>query len=343
MEPVRLQKYLSQMGVASRRKAEELIAAGAVQINGRTAQIGMSVDPKRDLITVDGVRVQPRAKGQGYHYIMLHKPRGYVTTLQDEQGRRCVADLLSELPDRVYPIGRLDKDSEGLLLLTDDGEFANQLMHPRYHIPKVYRVTVRPDFTEENAIALLEGLEVDGERFAPVPTRVRTREPGRAVVEMALHEGKNRQIRRMCEAMGLEVARLRRIAVGPVRLGMLQPGKWRELEKRELDALRRDLQKNIARVQNGQKPEEFSWGENDDAKGSVSEKAPRTASGNRGNAPAGRDFAPANRGSRGNELRSYGKPQTQRPPRRDSDRPPHRDGDRPASNGSRRRAPGSSR
>ena len=329
-EAIRLNKYLADAGVCSRREADRLIEEGKVLVDGVAAVMGTKVEPGQEVIC-DGKKVGEKEEPV---FLIVNKPKGIVCTTSDKDHAPNIVDFIN-YPKRVYPVGRLDKDSEGLLLLTDDGEFANQLMHPRYHIPKVYRVTVRPDFTEENAIALLEGLEVDGERFAPVPTRVRTREPGRAVVEMALHEGKNRQIRRMCEAMGLEVARLRRIAVGPVRLGMLQPGKWRELEKRELDALRRDLQKNIARVQNGQKPEEFSWGENDDAKVSVSEKAPRVASGNRGNAPAGRDFAPANRGSRGNELRSYGKPQTQRPPRRDSDRP--------TSNGSRRRAPGSSR
>lgn len=192
---------------------------------------------------------------------MLYKPRGFVTTMADEQGRRCVADLVQDVPERVYPIGRLDRDSEGLLLLTDDGELANGLTHPKYHIPKVYRVTVRPDFTEEQAVALLEGVELDGERCAPVPTRVITKEPNRAVIELVLHEGKNRQIRRMCDQLGLEVARLRRVAVGPVRLGMLQPGKWRDLEKSEIEALRRELDKSIARAEQGVQPEPYQWQE----------------------------------------------------------------------------------
>ena len=256
MEKLRLQKYLSQTGVASRRRAEELIEAGSVTVNGRPAGLGMSVDPDRDIVAVDGVRVQPR---EGFRYIMLYKPRGYVTTLSDEKGRRCIADLIADIPGRVYPIGRLDRDSEGLLLLTDDGELANQLMHPRYHIPKVYRATIRPDFTEENALQMLQGIELDGEKCQPVPTRVLTKEPNRAVVEMVLHEGKNRQIRRMCEQLGLEVARLRRTSIGPIRLGMLAPGKWRELEKSELSALRRDIAKAISRAESGQSPEPYIW------------------------------------------------------------------------------------
>ena len=256
MEKIRLQKFLSQSGVASRRRAEELIEAGSVTINGRPAGLGMSVDPSRDIVAVDGVRVQ---QNEGFRYIMLYKPRGYVTTMSDEKGRRCVADLIADVPGRVYPIGRLDRDSEGLLLLTDDGELANQLMHPRYHMPKVYRATLRPDFTEENALQLLQGIVLDGEKCQPVPSRVIVKEPNRAVVELVLHEGKNRQIRRMCEQLGLEVARLRRTSIGPVRLGMLAPGKWRELEKAELAALRREIQKAISRAESGQSPEPYVW------------------------------------------------------------------------------------
>lgn len=240
---IRLQKYISSLGVASRRKAEALISAGKVLVNGRPAKLGDSIQPARDLVTVDGEKLAQRRGGQTHRYIMLNKPRGYVTTLSDDRDRRCVADLVAGVGTRVYPVGRLDKDSEGLLLLTDDGDFANHLMHPRYHIPKVYRATVRPDFTEEQAVALLEGLVLDGDKLAPVQTRVITKEPNRAVIELVLHEGKNRQIRRMCEQLGLEVARLRRVAVGPLRLGMLEPGKWRDLKKDELEALRRELNK----------------------------------------------------------------------------------------------------
>ncbi|KAF5029795.1 Ribosomal large subunit pseudouridine synthase B [anaerobic digester metagenome] len=172
-------------------------------------------------------------------YIMLNKPRGYVTTLSDELGRRCVAELVSEVPARVYPIGRLDKDSEGLLLLTNDGDFANLIMHPSHHISKTYRVTVRPDITEEQLVALSTGVMLDdGVATLPAQVQVEDKEPGRVVLRLTIFEGKNRQIRRMCEALGLEVARLRRVSVGPVKLGMLQPGKWRELTPAEVGALR---------------------------------------------------------------------------------------------------------
>ncbi|MEG1774573.1 MAG: pseudouridine synthase, partial [Oscillospiraceae bacterium] len=172
-------------------------------------------------------------------YIALNKPRGYVSTLSDELDRRCITDLVSDLPTRVYPIGRLDKDSEGLLLLTNDGDFANLIMHPRHHISKTYRLTVRPDVTEEQLITLSTGVKLDDDSItAPAQVQVESKEPGRVVLRITIFEGKNRQIRRMCEALGLEVARLRRVSVGPIRLGMLQPGKWRELTPAEVGAVR---------------------------------------------------------------------------------------------------------
>ena len=238
----RLQKYISEAGAASRRHAEELIAQGKVRVNGRAAKIGDKIDPFRDLVSVEGVNLPRKSRKQQYRYLAVHKPRGFVTTMEDELGRKCIWELTKELPERVYPVGRLDKESEGLVLMTNDGEFANRMMHPRYHIPKVYRVTLRPDFNEEHAVALLEGLELDGERMQPVETRVLVKEPGRTVVEMTLHEGKNRQIRRMCQQLGLEVARLKRVAVGPVRLGMLQPGEYRDLTRLELENLQKAMQ-----------------------------------------------------------------------------------------------------
>lgn len=234
---VRLQKYMASCGVASRRKSEELISAGKVYVNGRPAQIGDSVSPKSDTVTVEGRRIRP---GSDKIYIMLHKPRGVVTTMQDELGRPCVAELLKGVAGRVFPVGRLDRDSEGLLLLTNDGEFANRLTHPSHGISKKYRVTIRPDFTPEQMNVFLTGMELDGRMTAPVGIRVLVREENRVVVEMELHEGRNRQIRRMCEALGLQVARLRRIAVGDVRLGMLPPGRWRELTPEEVARLMRE-------------------------------------------------------------------------------------------------------
>ena len=247
----RLQKYISEAGAASRRRAEELIAQGKVKVNGRPAKIGDKIDPFRDLVSVEGVNLPKKSRKRQYLYLAVHKPRGFVTTMEDELGRKCIRELVKDLPERVYPVGRLDKDSEGLVLMTNDGAFANRMMHPRYHIPKVYRVTLRPDFTEEHTIGLLEGMELDGERLQPVETRVVLKEPGRAVVEMTLQEGKNRQIRRMCQQLGLEVARLKRIAVGPVRLGMLQPGEYRDLTKLELENLQKAMQSAADRSAGG--------------------------------------------------------------------------------------------
>ena len=212
MEKVRIQKWLAECGVDSRRGAEKLVAAGMVKINGETAQIGQSIDPKKDRVTVDGRAVQ-RASRQVY--LMLHKPRGYITTMHDE----------------------MDRESEGLLLMTNDGAFANRMTHPSKHVPKTYRVTVRPGITEEQIAAMTMGMEIDGYQTAPAQVRVLEEQPGRAVVQIVLHEGRNRQIRNMCEKLGLEVARLKRTAVGQLRLGMLQPGQWRELTREEVRML----------------------------------------------------------------------------------------------------------
>ena len=242
MKPERIQKVLSESGIVSRRRAEELIGRGQVTVNGRPAHLGQKIDASRDIVAIGGQRVQLAAEGRRL-YLMLHKPRGYVTTMSDEMDRRCVAQLVQDAPGRVYPIGRLDRNSEGLLLLTNDGDFANQIMHPRYHIPKCYRVTVRPDISDEQAMRLAEGVELDGQRTAPAQVTVLSKEPGRVVVQIVITEGRNRQIRRMCEAVGLEVARLKRISIGPVRLGMLPPGKWRMLTQPELSALQSAMQR----------------------------------------------------------------------------------------------------
>lgn len=176
---------------------------------------------------------------------MMYKPRGYVTTTSDELERRCVMDLLSDVEERVYPIGRLDKDSEGLLLFTNDGAFANAIMHPSRQINKTYRVTVRPDISEEQLIKLSKGVELDGVMTQPATVVVKTKEPNRVVLLMTIHEGKNRQIRRMCESVGLEVARLRRTNVGPLKLGMLKPGTYRDLTAEELRAIRNAIGKEV--------------------------------------------------------------------------------------------------
>ena len=232
----RLQKYLSACGVASRRRAEELIAGGHVQVNGATAVIGQSIRPGRDKVTVDGKSVRPP---RHQVYIALNKPRGYVTTLHDELGRRCVTELLEGVEERVYPVGRLDRDSEGLLLLTDDGAFANFLTHPKNQVPKVYRVSVHPAVTGAQVAQLENGVELDGRLTSPAKVQVIRPEPDRSVLEITLYEGRNREVRRMCESLGLTVARLARIAVGSLKLTGLRPGQWRELTPREVSSLRR--------------------------------------------------------------------------------------------------------
>ncbi len=248
MAQQRIQKVLSDQGVCSRRAAEQLIAAGRVKVNGRPVTLGDKMDPDIDKLAVDGKNIPVRRKRK-YVYIMLHKPRGYLTTASDERGRKTVMDLVQGVRQRVYPVGRLDKDSEGLLLMTDDGAFANLLTHPKNGVGKLYRVTVHPRATEDQLARLAGGVVLDdGTKTAPAVIHVVAEEsataekPGRSVLEMTLYEGRNRQIRRMCAAVGLEVARLKRSAEGPVKLGMLAPGQWRELKKSEVNALRNAAQ-----------------------------------------------------------------------------------------------------
>lgn len=242
MEKIRIQKIMSDSGVCSRRKAEEYISEGRVKVNGRPCKLGDKALAGKDIITLDGEKIYVAKKRQLY-YIMLHKPRGYVTTMSDELDRKCVTELLTKVPERVYPIGRLDKNSEGLLLFTNDGNFANDIMHPSRHIAKTYRVTVRPDINDEQLIKLASGVEIDGKMTQKCSVVVLDKQPGRVVLQMTIHEGRNRQIRKMCEAVGLEVARLKRTAIGPVKLGMLKPGEYRELKPDELRALRNAITK----------------------------------------------------------------------------------------------------
>lgn len=238
---IRLQKYLAENGVASRRKSEELIMRGKVKVNGHPATIGDKVDPKKDLVTVSGQRVEK--KESGHIYIMLNKPRGYVTTMSDERDRKCVAQLVSDIDGRIYPVGRLDKESEGLLLFTDDGEFANMMTHPSMHISKTYRVTVRPAATEEQLVALSSGVVIDEKKTLPASIHVAGEGEDRSVLQITIHEGRNRQIRKMCETVGLETIRLKRTSIGSLKLGSLSPGQYRELKKEEVAALKRSAQK----------------------------------------------------------------------------------------------------
>lgn len=231
---IRLQKYLSECSVASRRKAEELIEQGKVRINGRVAQIGAKVDPKRDKVTVSGKTVVANTEKM---YIMLHKPRGYVTTTKDELDRRCVTDLVKDAGVKLFPVGRLDKNSEGLLFMTNDGNFANNLTHPSAQVNKTYRVTVKGDAVDEKIVKLREGIEFDGRKTLPCDVFVAERKTDRTVLIFVIHEGRNRQIRKMCEAVDLEVMRLKRTEIAGVKLGMLPQGKWRELNEREMRRL----------------------------------------------------------------------------------------------------------
>lgn len=231
---VRLQKFLAESGVASRRKSEELIEQGKVKVNGNVASIGDKINPKRDTVTVSGKKI---VKQKSHTYIMLHKPRGFITTMSDEMDRKCVAQLIKDVPGRVYPVGRLDRDSEGMLLFTNDGEFANAMTHPTRHVPKTYRVTVRPGITDDQITRLTTGIMIDERMTAPCEVRVVTKEEGRVVLEIILHEGRNRQIRKMCEEVGLEVARLKRTAIASIKLGMLKQGDYRELSEDEVRKL----------------------------------------------------------------------------------------------------------
>lgn len=234
----RLQKILSARGVASRRRAEEMIQSGRVSINGVVAVLGDSADPEGDEILVDG---RPLPSPENHVYIMLHKPRGYVTTLSDEKGRPNAAQLVADCGVRVYPVGRLDMDSEGLLLFTNDGEFANLLMHPRHEVEKTYDVWVS-GYTSGGEDRLKQPVTLDGYTIKPPKVRLLKAQNDQARLHVTIHEGRNRQVRRMCEAAGMHVTRLKRIREGKLTLGDLPKGKWRRLTPDEVAALKLILQ-----------------------------------------------------------------------------------------------------
>lgn len=252
MKDTRIQKALADMGLCSRRQAEQIILEGRVKLNGHPVKLGDKMDMHEDVLSVDGRTIRPPKKKE-YKYYMLHKPRGYITTSSDDRGRKTVMELIKDIPERVYPVGRLDKDSEGLLLFTNDGALANALTHPSHQVAKMYRVTVHPAATEEQVVALANGVVLDdGTKTLPAIIRVVAEDEDRTVMEMSIKEGKNRQIRRMCRAVGLDVARLSRKSVGAVKLGMLAPGKYRELKPSEILALKAAAEK--AGRKNAQKP-----------------------------------------------------------------------------------------
>lgn len=230
----RLQKILSARGVASRRTAETWIQQGRVTVNGIPAQLGDTADPEQDEILLDG---KPLPQGQEPVYILLNKPRGYVTTLSDEQGRPNAAQLVADCRVRVYPVGRLDMDSEGLLLFTNDGAFANALMHPKHQVKKTYDVWVT-GYVPGAEIRLARPIELDGYTIRKPEVKLFKAEGNRARLRVTIHEGRNRQIRRMCQAAGMTVTRLRRIREGSLSLGDLAPGAWRYLTREEVARLR---------------------------------------------------------------------------------------------------------
>lgn len=226
----RLQKLISAAGLCSRRKAEEWLAAGRVKVNGSVASVGDKADLDMDAVEVDGVLL---SRPTEHTYIMLHKPRGYVTTLSDEKGRKTVAQLVADCPSRVWPVGRLDMDSEGLLLMTDDGELTHRLTHPSHEIQKEYHVRVTGDIGKALPV-LIQPMVVDGESMAADLVE-RT---GEDTLTIVIHQGKNRQVRRMCAAAGLTVYRLIRVREGELRLGNLKRGSWRPLTAEELKLIR---------------------------------------------------------------------------------------------------------
>lgn len=234
----RLQKILSTAGVASRRASEELILQGRVMVNGETVrELGTKADPATDVIKVDGRRIRTAIT---HRYIVLHKPKGYVTTRSDPQGRRTVMDLIGE-GEYIYPVGRLDYDSEGLLLMMTDGDLAGKLMHPRHEVDKVYEVIVAGTPDAKAIDKLRKGVFIEGGRTSPAAVHVGTTVKGAkptTKLTIAIHEGRNRQVRNMCSAVGLPVRQLRRIRMGPIGLGRLKPGQWRDLTPDEVRRLK---------------------------------------------------------------------------------------------------------
>lgn len=239
---VRLQKYMADCGVASRRASEQLIEDGKVTVNGRPAAIGQSVDETKDIVAVNGKVIRPQKR---HVVIMLYKPRGVVSTSEDERGRKTVQEFVKDLPYRLYNVGRLDLNSEGLLLLTNDGELANRLMHPRYGVTKTYRVVCDGTLSASEIAALTNGVELDDGLTAPAKvTNIRRSTTGGTAFSITIHEGRNRQIRRMLEAVGHKTLRLKREAYGPLQLGSMRPGEWRYLSESELGALKEQIKES---------------------------------------------------------------------------------------------------
>ena len=235
MKTIRLQKFISDAGLMSRRAAEEEIKKGNIAVNGHVAELGTKIDPKEDVVSYKGKRIVYEKKE--YTYIMMNKPRGYLSSTTDDRGRKCVTDLLNGVDARVYPVGRLDLISEGMLLLTDDGELKNRLTHPTHSLPKIYRVKVSGEVSESQYAILTSPLEIDGYQIKPVNVVVGECDESCTVLKMTLVEGRNRQIRKMCEIADLTVKRLSRVSIGNLKLNNLPVGKWRYLTADEIEYL----------------------------------------------------------------------------------------------------------
>ena len=250
MESVKLQKYVAETGLMSRRAAEKEIEAGNFAVNGVTASIGMRIDPDNDAVTYKGKSLVKKSDRKVY--IMLNKPKGVVTTMSDEKGRKSVADIV-DVGVRVYPVGRLDLNSEGLLLMTNDGDLTNAIAHPSGEIKKVYAVTLKGKVENEELDRLRAVRELDGEKISPVGVELVSRNDQSSVVKFTLSEGKNREIRRICEAVGVYITKLKRISLGPIRLGDLKTGEYRELNSSELRALKNAVSAKALKLEAAQK------------------------------------------------------------------------------------------
>lgn len=241
MDELRIQKYLSEQGIMSRRKAEDAVIRGKVLINGIKAIVGQKVVPEIDEIIVDGIMITRKDKSENKKiYIMIYKPAGVVTTMSDEQGRSCISDILNkeEIDERVYPVGRLDMYSEGLLILTNDGKIANKLMHPKHEISKIYHIIIKGELKQDIIKNLSEPIEIDGKKTVPANVSVIELKNGKTKLKIEIFEGRNRQIRRLCENLDLIILKLKRVCVGKLNIGTLKPGQWKYLNQNEIKYLK---------------------------------------------------------------------------------------------------------
>ncbi len=236
-EKVRLQKIIADSNISiSRRKAEKLIQTGEVFVNGKRANLGDKADINKDEIIVQNKRIELQIEK---YYIAIYKPRGIICTASDDRGRKCITELVTDIPERIYPVGRLDKDSEGLIFMTNDGKFANSVMHPRFKLGKTYRVTVAEKVDDEKLAILKSGMLIDNTKTIPAQVEIVSNEDGRCVMLITIYQGINRQIRKMCENVNLTVKRLKRVSIGSVKLKMLRPGEYRFLDRKEIKSLMR--------------------------------------------------------------------------------------------------------